>query len=377
MGRFGDERELLDTIYRGVTDGGALDEALDGLRLRYDCDGGAFVLLDLRTSGSDLILTNGSWSADVAERYAAVAAFDPAPRAFAMLARGTASTTDRLFDTTFKRSSTFWNEFFRPSGFVETLGTALFAEKSRFALLGLHRSAGRAPFDDDDVADLERILPHLVRAFQLRRRFVGLEARTQGFEDVIDRLEAGVVMLDAAGNLAFANRMARAVFARCDGIGLDKAGRLVIGPAEARNRVSALVAGIARGEAGGVVSVPRPEAGGYAVLVAPAPAAGDDWFAAPFGTGRAILLIHDPDQRPRDPAAILRQALGLTRGAARLVAALAADDDLRSFAEANGVTIHAARFHLRLALARTQTASQAELVRLAVRLLRDFALRGD
>jgi len=62
------------------------------------------------------------------------------------------------------------------------------------------------------------------------------------------------------------------------------------------------------------------------------------------------------------------------RGVAKGVAALAADDDLKSFAEGEGITIHTARFHLRTALARTGAKTQAELVRLAVRLLRDFAL---
>lgn len=377
MSGFGDDGELLDTIYRGVTDGAAFDEALDRLRARYGCDGGAFVLLDLQEPGSDLVLTNGSWSASVVERYRDVAAFDPAPRAFALLPRGRASTTDRMFDAAFKRSSPFWNEFFSPSGFTETLGAALFADRTRFGLLGLHRSPNRSPFGDDDVADLERVLPHLVRSFQLRRQFVGLESRSQAFADMIDRLDAGVVLLDPTGTLAFANRAAHTVLARRDGIGLDRTGHLLIGSAEARRRFVGLLAGIGRGESGGAVGVPRPEQAGYALLVAPAPALGDDWFATPPGDGHAIVLIHDPDHRVRDPADILRQAFGLTSGAARLVAALVADGDLRSFAEANGVTIHTARFHLRSALARTQTTTQAELVRVAVRLLRDFALRRD
>lgn len=72
--------------------------------------------------------------------------------------------------------------------------------------------------------------------------------------------------------------------------------------------------------------------------------------------------------------AFLERALGLPKGAARLVAALAADDDLKSYAERENITIHTAPFHLRTALARTGTRNQAELVRLAVRVLRDIAI---
>jgi DNA-binding CsgD family transcriptional regulator len=53
---------------------------------------------------------------------------------------------------------------------------------------------------------------------------------------------------------------------------------------------------------------------------------------------------------------------------------LAADDDLKSYAERERLTIHTARFHLRRALEWTGARTQAELVRLAVRLLRDVAL---
>jgi len=94
------------------------------------------------------------------------------------------------------------------------------------------------------------------------------------------------------------------------------------------------------------------------------------------GRGAVIVLVHDPDSRPRRAEEILQVGFGLTPGAARLVAALAADDDLKAFAQREGVTIHTARFHLRTALTRTGTKTQSDLVRSAVRLLRDMALRG-
>ena len=86
------------------------------------------------------------------------------------------------------------------------------------------------------------------------------------------------------------------------------------------------------------------------------------------------MVVHDPDSRPSNAAEILENALHLPKSAARVVAALAADDDLKSIADREGVTIHTVRFHLHNALARTGARTQAELVRIAVRLLRDFSL---
>lgn len=110
------------------------------------------------------------------------------------------------------------------------------------------------------------------------------------------------------------------------------------------------------------------------MLVAPSPSslAALSWERRGYAT--AIVLVHDPAVRSPNAASILEKGLHLPKGAARLVAALAADDRLKSFAEREQVTIHTARFHLRTALARAGARTQAELVRLVVRLLRDFAL---
>jgi DNA-binding CsgD family transcriptional regulator len=89
-----------------------------------------------------------------------------------------------------------------------------------------------------------------------------------------------------------------------------------------------------------------------------------------------IVLVHDPASRTADPVRLLAEGLGLPAAAARLVAALATDADLQVHAEREGITIHTARFHLRTALARTGTRTQAELVRRAVAYLRDVGMRG-
>ncbi|MBI1181285.1 MAG: hypothetical protein GC201_12065 [Alphaproteobacteria bacterium] len=372
-----DEASLLDAIYRIATDDSALAQVLAALGDRYGCDGAAFLYSDLQDNRSQILLCHGAWGGDVFERYREVAEFDPAPRAFALLPKQMVSTTDQLFSPDFKAASFFWNEFYRPAGFTETVGATLFADGGRHAVLGLHRSDARPVFAEADIADLQRLVAHLVRAFQMRRQFRDVAARAVTFEAVIGRLEAGVLLLDSGGRLTFANGAGRAVLDRGDGIGLGRAGNLVVAQPQARSRLAALIADVGAGGAGGVVSVPRSGGrSGYPLLVAPAPSAAGG-IADPRDSPRpAMLFIHDPERQLRDAAAVLQQALGLTPGAARLVEALTRDGDLKSFAESNGVTIHTARFHLRAALERTQTRSQAEIVRLAVRVLRDLALGG-
>ena len=99
------------------------------------------------------------------------------------------------------------------------------------------------------------------------------------------------------------------------------------------------------------------------------------WFGQPILEPGAVMLIHDPKSRAPQVVDVLQSALGLRPAAAKLVAALASDDNLQSYAEREGITINTARFHLRSALASTQTRTQAELMRIVVRMLRDLMLR--
>ena len=366
---------LLDAIYRGAVDNAAFAMALEKIGRRYRCNGTAMVVFDMQVDGAGLVLTTGAWDADTTLGYSRFAAADPAPAAFARLRQGTASPPGRMFDATFMRGDLFANEFFVPRGFRETMGATLFFDKSRFSLLGLHRGEDRGEFEDDEIADLERILPHLTRAFQLRRSFIGLQARNSVLEDAIERLQAGVVLLGPDGVVILANRAARRVFDRNDGFAPDRSKRLVLAGLDARKRLDALLADATSGGAGGTLAVNRTgRQQGYAVLVSPVPA---NLSVEGMGIGdrpACLLLVHDPDGRPADAAGTLKEALGLTPAAARLVAALVGDDDLKKHAAREGITIHTARFHLHAALARTGTRTQAELVRIAVRLLRDVGL---
>jgi hypothetical protein len=371
------DEELIDRIYCGATDAAAFKLALTDLAARFRCKGAALVSFDHQTPTAQMLLNVGACEGDCFSKYQEFAAFDPAPAAFAKLAAGTVSTSSRVLSREELNEGIFGNEFFFPSGFQETLGSALFAERSRFALMGLIRGAERPAFSEQEIADLGRFVPHLVRAIQLRRAFVDVEARSQGIQQVLDRLEAGVLLANQAGAVYFVNRAASAMVGRRDGISLDRAGQLCAADANVRRRLDKVIEATCRGGSGAVIAVPRSELGkAYAVLVAPVSSSMCGWFGAP-PAGGAVILIHDPTSRPRKIVDVLQSALGLKPGAAKLVAALAGDDDLRSFAEREGITIHTARFHLNSAFAVTQTRTQAELVRGVVRLLRDLALREE
>lgn len=375
VGGMSSEADFLDLLYRAVIDGEEFKRVLEFAQSMFNCRGGAFVSLDAGAPAANITMTSGVFDEHgrlYAEQFIQI---DPAPAIFARLRPGTASATDRMLTPEEQATLPFVHEFFRPIGLTETLGGNLFSDRACFSLIGLQRGDDRPPFDDDEIARLERLMPHLTRALQLRKAFLGLEIRNLALQTAIDRLPAGVALLAADGGAIFVNAAMQKIAQRADGLSLDRSGRPLITNLVARRRFDALIDDVAKGGAGGALAAPRSsDARDYAVLVAPSP---PPFAHLPWdkpGLAGALVLVHDPGNRTQTAPEILEQTLHLPKGAARLVAALAADDDLRSFAEREGITIHTVRFHLHTALARTGARTQAELVRLAVRLLRDFAL---
>jgi len=186
-----------------------------------------------------------------------------------------------------------------------------------------------------------------------------------------------VLLLDSSGTGIFANRAMQDIAARGDGLSLDRAGRPLPASHEGRSGLNALIERVRSGGGEATMTIPRKVAGDpYSVLVVPSPTplAEGVWDRSPRAT--TLILVHDPDGRVINADEVLQASLGLTPGAAKLVAALADNHDLKSFAEREGVTIHTARYHLRTALARTGARTQADLVRLAVRHIDDLGLRA-
>jgi DNA-binding CsgD family transcriptional regulator len=371
------DTQFLDALYRGVIDSQELKRALALVQQMFSCRGSALVSLDAQAPVLGITMTGGIFEEHGRLYIEQFAKIDPAPAIFASLPGGTASTTDRIMSAKQLKTDPFANEFFRPLGLVETLGGTLFSDRARFSLIGLQRGQDRPAFDDDEIGRLERLMPHIARVLQLRRAFFRIQSENLALQLALDSLSLGVALLDMQGAGVFVNAALRTIAQRADGLALDRTGRPLPVNLNARRRLDGLLNDVANGGAGGLLTLPRARgAVDYVLLVAPVPAPISELDWERNAHSGAIMLVHDPASRPLHTNEILERGLHLTPGAARVVAALAADDDLKSFAEREGVTIHTARFHLRTAMARTGARSQAEVVRIAVRMLRDVALGG-
>src|SRR5689334_9833379 len=91
-----------------------------------------------------------------------------------------------------------------PVTLVETLAGNLYSDQGHLAMICVMRGEDRRPFDDD-IGYFEQLMPHVTRAVQLRREFFRVDAKSLGLQATVDRLRAGIVLLDEDGAALFVN----------------------------------------------------------------------------------------------------------------------------------------------------------------------------
>ncbi|HEY8564681.1 MAG TPA: helix-turn-helix transcriptional regulator [Beijerinckiaceae bacterium] len=181
--------------------------------------------------------------------------------------------------------------------------------------------------------------------------------------EALDWLEQGVVLVDAAGNVAFANAAARELLARGSGLAIAGGTLQARSPSDAA-ALRRLIAGCASGSSGGRSTEPTQPCriGDPPLLILPVPStrsAGSDG-----GAGIGILFIVDPGRAGLPGADDLQQFFGLTAAEAAVAAEILSGDGLRATSRRLGILPSTARSHLDRIFRKTGTRRQAELVRL-------------
>lgn len=242
------------------------------------------------------------------------------------------------------------------------LGLIIENDRNHFAALTVTRSAHSAAFCEGEEALLARLHQHLWRGCALERRLNRAEHERRAARTALDRLPAGVVVVDGGGQIRFCNRFAEMILAERDGLVLGNDGL----KAEAPREMVALCEAIRRASTAQdgcdsvtVLSVDRPSMSRpLELLVAPLANGVSD----PEATAGALIFVSDPERRPRMAADGLTHLYGFSRAEAELAAELASGKTLAQFADERARNIETARKTLKRIFAKTNTGRQAELV---------------
>jgi len=265
--------------------------------------------------------------------------------------------------------SQWWADFCRPLGVWQAIGATIMKHGSVTYNVSVMGSQSRAEFDTKDARILHCLVPHLHRALQVRQRMAHSAIQVEGLQQSLERLPTGVILLNASGKVLFVNEAARTLVASRDGLVVDATGLRALRPDETR-RLRLLIGSAAKNSAqlgvspGGTMRVTRKRSSPLEVLVAPLHTE-ETWYLAERIV--AAVYVTDPSKRAATAAATMRQLYGLTERETEVLAALARGQSARHTAKELSISYNTIKTHLRHIFLKTETASQADLIRLASR----------
>ena len=371
-----DINPLIETVYRATLDASKWTDAVSQLAETF---GGAGTIFsqDMRNAEGILFEAAGFSPEGLQAYFDHFAAVNPWTPIMATLEPGSVTDSDEMIPRHIFEQTEFYNDWLKPQGLYLGLGSLLARDDNVLSLISVLRPFAPDGNSPEGRAAWARVMPHFRRAMRVRQEIgtAGL-ARDAAFA-ALDQLAVGALVVDAVGQILFANRVALNWLRARDGIA-EIGRRLHTETPAATESLLALITQAPKTPA--LVSdgwLPLPRRFGASgprrplgALVCPLQPENPAQLRT-LGMPRpaALVLIRDPNSA--DAAGIqptvLMGLFGLTRAEARLTAALAAGKSVEEVALESSVSLNTARTHLKSVLTKTGTSRQGELVALVLR----------
>lgn len=265
--------------------------------------------------------------------------------------------------------SPLYNEIIRPANGFYSVNALVDVPAGEMTGFNFCRPRKAGPFDLGEVDMLQGLLPHFTNVLELRRRLGAAFRENNDLLQVLERMDTGVILTDAASRPSFANGRALAIVAQADGLWLA-AGRLSAASSAATQRLRQAIAAASThvptafpsGTGPGLKLRLKRPSGRPPLLLWLFPIQPLGASAAGVPAPRIAIFITEPDDGPPIDRDAIADAFELTPREAAIAALLAGGHDLAGAAQALAIGIGTARYHLKHVLDKTNTRSQATLV---------------
>jgi DNA-binding CsgD family transcriptional regulator/PAS domain-containing protein len=281
---------------------------------------------------------------------------------------GTAFSNLSLWSEPEFERSDFYNEVVRPAGGYFGAG-AIRPLPSGAMMLAVCRPRDAGDFGAEDLAMVQTVSLHLAAAVDLHLRLGASEKRYASLTGLLDKLDDGVVLLDARGSVVFVNAPASRILSDKDGLILTSSG-LTPAIADTGRRLREAIASATTDVATGNVAicVERPSRRLPLLLtVVPIRRLGAEINGA-LSPCVAVFIAHTDA-----PMAIDRTTLAdtfrLTRRESEVAALLATGHSTAAIAAMLGVSTPTVRQYIKHAFDKTGTHSQNALTALVRRFM--------
>jgi DNA-binding CsgD family transcriptional regulator len=252
-----------------------------------------------------------------------------------------------------------------PFGISRTIAAVIRLDETTVSSISSMRPDSSEPFGRGERRVLRALMPHLQQALRIHRRVVSAEIGRATAVEALDAMPLGVIVLRTDASVVFANGAAQEILNARDGLeSVD--GRLqASAPAEDR-RLRDLVGSAAMTAAGdgeqpgGTIVLPRPSMRlPLSVLVTPLRTVASTGLSE----AHAAVFVADPERGVRVQSEVLQHLWGLTPAEASIASRIAIGQSVSDIAETLTLGEGTVRWHVKNVLSKTQTARQADLVR--------------
>lgn len=261
----------------------------------------------------------------------------------------------------------FYKEWAKPQGLIDNVFCILERSATRGAGCVVFRNERDGMADARAYALLGSIVPHLRRAVLIGNVVEHKTTEAQGFSDLLDRIRAGVFVVDASGNISYSNRAGNEIVRAGDYL-RSAGGKLSARQSEANQLLQEALRAAGDGDGDAAISnksvaMPLLAADGTRYLANLLPlkrrrAAGIDAKAT-----AAVFVQKAEIELPNQPE-VIASAYKLTKTELQVLLALVQLGGGPEIAEALGVGSGTVKTHLRSLFRKTGTKHQTDLVRL-------------
>jgi DNA-binding CsgD family transcriptional regulator len=266
------------------------------------------------------------------------------------------------------RRSRFYLEWAAPQGWVDVAIAVLDKSAGGWGFLGVSRNATNGMVDDEMRRRMSLVVPHVRRALRIGRAIERRQADVATFADVLDRLSAGLMLLDAQGRVVHTNAAADDML-RDGGLMRAIGKRLATGEAQAERTLRETpilprAEGTHLGREGVVVPVRTCDGERYIARAMPLASAAPRRGMGETAEATTAVVVRRATMDPPSPPDIIAESYKLTPTELRVLFALVEIGGVPDVAAALGIAETTVKTHLARLFAKTGARRQAELVKL-------------
>jgi len=352
---------LLQKLYAAPMEPALWPEVLQSICGFCGLGGAAFLFQDLVQKECNVHLTVGidpAASRPYEDYYSSIDEWWPP---FLKTAEGKLSLSEDLCSNERLHRSEFYNDFVVPYDLplfcaIPTLKRSNAVEFVTF----YRRKSGRPSSDPDSLKALSLLLPHLRIALRLRQHLTAAAEQERQLHSALNMLRFGIVLLDSAGCLLFANEIAEQILKNGDGLSMHQ-NKLNAQRSQESARLYKLIKSCALlqsdgGPPGGAMLVSRRRGGSLQVMISP--------FTGEQSSARIAVLISIAKHGPIGTAQVLRALYALTSTESSIAELLLCGLSLNEVADLNRISRETVRSHVKAILRKTQTRGQSDFIRL-------------